>query len=348
MKLGELKAGSWQVGSRPVLPPSGAGWDGHSSMTPVVFRNAQMGVEGFGAFGMLYIGIGLKSSAWGVGYAFSDDLLSWRRDERNPVILQDEGSGFQLDAPCLLREDGSYRLICEERKVRGGPADTMRRLLGPRSRRLLREVRSSLGLSRPTVVNHAEGRYFVSFASQDIFEWDLGAKKVVFEGGATGAFDEKGVFSPQVYSFDGKELLFYGGTDGKRACTGLAASSGPGAPWARLHEGPVLSPGGKGAWDEVNALIVSVLRLEDSYCAFYEGEDAKGRYGVGIAWSEDLLNWTKWGENPIVAPGQHAYCERMVCGPRVFREGDELFLFFNAHGADMRGACGVAAFRRGR
>lgn len=346
MRLEELKRGLWEALPRPVLEPSLNGWDSHSSMTPVVFRNSDMEIGCGPQYGMLYIGIGRHSNAWGVGYATSDDLFSWTRHKANPVLLQDEGSGFQLDAPCLVRSGDSFLLICEEKRVKGGVTTSLRKFLGPGVKRALRASRRAMGMEKPTVVNHASGRYFVSFASRDILNWDRKSKRVVFEKGAEGAFDGKGVFSPQVYRFGGEYHLFYGGTDGKRAYTGLAISHDVGSGWKRTSIRPVLSPGAKGTFDEVNSLIVSVIKLDDCYCAFYEGEDAKRRYGIGIAWSQDLLSWVKWVGNPIIPPGKYKYCEHMVCGPRVFQMEDELFLYFNAHGKDMRGTCGLAVFRR--
>jgi predicted GH43/DUF377 family glycosyl hydrolase len=260
--------------------------------------------------------------------------------------MQVDGAGLQLDAPCLVRSDGGYTLICEEQKVAGGAGSVLRNFLSPGTKQALRRVRRAVGLERPTVVNHASGRYFVSFTSSHIFNWDKTSKKIVFQNGAEGAFDSKGVFSPQVYKFGTDYHLFYGGTDGLKAYTGLALSRDLGSEWTRASVKPVLSPGARGEWDEVNALIVSVIKLDDCYCAFYEGEDSQRRYSIGMAWSDDLLNWVKWKKNPVIAPGRARYCDHMVCGPRVFAEGSELFLFFNAHGRDMRGSCGMAVFRR--
>lgn len=332
----------------PILSPSSAGWDSHSSMTPVVFRTADAGLELTSKYGMLYIGCGRGSNAWGVGFAASSDLVNWTRHKENPVLMQNDGAGLQLDAPCLVRTDGGYTLICEEKKVEGGAGTALRKLLSPGTKQILRSVRRACGLERPTVVNHASGRYFVSFTSRDIFNWDKENKKIVFQNGKEGSFDGKGVFSPQVYKFGNEYHLFYGGTDGLKAYTGLAVSRDLGSRWSRASVKPVLSPGARGEWDEVNALIVSVIKLDDCYCAFYEGEDSQRRYSIGMAWSDDLLNWVKWEKNPVIAPGKARYCEHMVCGPRVFAEEGELFLFFNAHGRDMRGTCGMAVFRRNK
>lgn len=346
MKLEELKIGRWEIAPSPVLAPSTAGWDDHSSMTPVVFRNDEMGQKHGPQYGMFYIGIGKSTSAWGIGYAVSDDLVNWTRHKSNPLLIQSEGSGFELDAPCLVRSGEGFSLICEERAVTGGRALSVRRRLSPGMKRILRRARRALGFERPTVVNHATAKYFVRFGSSDILNWDSTEKKIIFSKGPDGAFDCRGVFSPQVYRFNGEYHLFYGGTDGFKAYTGLAKSRDIDTGWNRAATGPILSPGDGGEWDEVNSLIVSVLKLDDCYCAFYEGEDSRRRYAIGMAWSKDLLKWEKCAGNPIIPPGRHRYCEHMVCGPRVVQADDGLYLFFNAHDRDMRGSCGLSIFRR--
>ncbi|MCC6502425.1 MAG: hypothetical protein IT362_04725 [Deltaproteobacteria bacterium] len=345
MTLDDLKNGRWEVLSSPVLGPSTSGWDSHSSMTPVVFSNSEMGIESSGDYGMLYVGVGHRSSAWGVGYASSDDLFSWQKNPGNPVLLQDKAASFQIDAPCLLRTETGLNLICEEKRIEDSLAASMRNLLSPSTKLALRALRRAIGLEKPTVVNHAAGRYFVSFESRDVSRWSGSTKKVVFESGPHGAFDCAGVFSPQVYKFGGLFYLFYGGTDGRKAYTGLAVGKKPGGRWARLASMPILSPGESGDWDEVNSLIVSVIRLDDCYCAFYEGEDSRRMYSIGMAWSKDLVNWVKWEKNPVISPGSASYCEHMVCGPRAFSDGKSLYIFFNGHGKDMRGSCGLAIFR---
>lgn len=348
MKLEELTAGSWEVMPYPVLQPSITGWDSHSSMTPVVFRNDELGVVSGSKYGMLYIGIGNSSNAWGIGYAASDDLKNWVRHKTNPVLLQKEGTGFQLDAPCLVRADQGYMLICEEKRVSGAAGMSLRRNMPAGAKRVLRLLRRAVGLERPTVVNHAVGKYFAGFYAEDIFSWEPAAKRIVFTNGRDGTFDAAGVFSPQIYKMNGEYYLFYGGTDGHKAYTGLAKSSKLASGWKRTSITPILSPGNNGDWDAVNSLIVSVLKLDDGYCAFYEGEDSRRRYSIGMAWSKDLMNWVKWEGNPIIPPGKYRYCEHMVCGPRVFETEEGLFLFFNAHDRDMHGVCGLSRFRRQR
>lgn len=348
MRLQEILDGRWTTHGEPVLSPSPDTWDDFASMTPVVFSNRELGFPSAKKFGMLFVGVGLGRSSWGIGYADSDDLTGWEKHLKNPLILQeDERAGYQLDAPCILRTGQKFHLICEEKRVVKSLSSSIRNSLSPRAKTLLRAIRRRLAGQVPTVVNHAKDRYFVSFESDDPLSWSEARKSVIFEKNASlaSAFDSAGVFSPQVYSFNGLYHMFYGGTDGERASTGLAVAERLNRSWKRAAASPILSPGARGEWDEANALIVSVVRLEDSYLAFYEGEDRSKVYRIGLAYSADLRRWTKWKKNPVMEPGcPDSFSGQMVCGPRAFMHDGGLHLFFNAHSTDMTGYCGMAAF----
>ncbi len=346
MKLGEILKGKWEVRTGPVLSPSRNGWDDFASMTPVVFLNESYRFPSSLKFGMLFDGAGSACSSWGVGYAESTDLRAWRKHGANPLLIQRDGRfAYLLDAPCLFMDGaGSYRLFCEEKVVENGLATALRRILSPKVKTLLRNVKRMIDKT-PTVVNHARGRHFVRFSSEDPLVWDSARKESVFRGGNV-SFDGEGVFSPQIYKCGDRHCLFYGGTDGKRAFTGLAFSDTLDGIWKPVSA-PVHSPGGCGQWDEMNALIVSVIELEEGgWCAFYEGEDRLKRYRIGIAYSVDLMEWTKWEGNPVIdVGGAGSYRELMVCGPRAFVHEGRLYLFFNAHSKDMSASSGLAILK---
>jgi predicted GH43/DUF377 family glycosyl hydrolase len=235
-----------------------------------------------------------------------------------------------------------FHLFCEEKKITQDFKFKIKSLISPGLRRILRELKST-EMKSPTAVKHAEERYFVQFTSDDIINWDVNSKRIVFKkSDDVNSFDSKGVFSPQVYYIDGTYYLFYGGSDGKKTRTGLATSNDL-MKWERANFNPILEPGGKGDWDENNALIVGVLRVDDGYCAFYEGEDRYNKYRIGIAYSLDLKKWEKFLGNPIIDVGSKgSFNESMVCSPHIFMDDGRLFLYFSAHDRNMRGHCGIA------
>ncbi|GBD97943.1 MAG TPA: hypothetical protein ENG83_12035 [Nitrospirae bacterium] len=348
MKLEEILNGKWKTLEEPVLLPSlEDNWENFASMSPEVFSNKEYNFPSALKFGMFYIGVSLKGANWGIGYAESDNLINWKKHEGNPLILpHDKEFNCQLDAPSLLMgDDGKYHLICEEKKIPNNFQTKLRNSLNPNFKTLLRRLRNLMHLNNPTVVNHAMGRYFVQFTSADPFSWDIASKRIIFRHDSGGTFDSKGILSPQIYQFKNQYYLFYGGTDGHKAFTGLATADSIDGVWRKVLPDPILSPGEKGDWDEMHALITNIIKTTDAYCAFYEGEDCHKKYRIGIAYSYDLEKWTKWEGNPIIDVGEAgSFNELMVCGPRAFFDGEQLNLFFNTHDKNMSGCCGLAVF----
>ena len=346
MKLADVLNGSWVCSQTPILEPgAGRAWDNWSVFTPGVF--AMDVKDGGGRYGMFYIGLSRGSGSWGIGYAQSSDLYTWKKHESNPLIVyEDENDYYGFDSPCVIKKGDLYHLFCEEKKFRKNFKTRVKYMLPVVVRNYLKRFyrRPEEGGHLPLSVRHAEDRYFVRFVSDDLFTWNLHDREVCLEKNEYGHFDCKGLFSPQVHEFDGKYYMFYGGSDGDVTSTGLAMS-GDLVSWHRSELSPVLKPGRKGGWDQNNALIVSVLKVEDGYCGFYEGEDGNSTYRIGLAYSYDLKYWEKFEANPIIQPGGRGrFSERMACSPHVFSENGEILLFYTGHGCDMRGCCGVARF----
>jgi len=326
----DILSGKWVRSESPVLEPGEKNdWDGAGAITPGVFKHPE-----HTGYGMFYTGQASTDGNWMIGYAESEDLLNWRKYYRNPVLSGVSQRSFcQLDGPCLVRQDNEFYLFCEAKEV--NKLDFKIRSLVPAGLKgVLRKFRGWRETAQ--AVSHAQDRYFVRFASRNMLDWDMNAGEVVFRSsGSPGTFDANGIFSPQVYRIDGLNYLIYGGSDGVQAATGMAVSRDL-INWERTDYSPILLPGGKGQWDEKNALIVSILKTDDGYLGFYEGEDGEGVYRIGLAYSHDLRHWEKFEGNPIV---DITYAEKMVCSPHIFHAKGMLMLFHSSHGKDMRGSC---------
>lgn len=345
MKIRDIMNGKWFCLKDPILKPgAGKAWDNLSVITPGIFAE---GVES--KYGMFYVGLSSDSDNWGIGYAESEDLFVWKKHDSNPLIhYEDEKYCYSFDSPCMIRKNGRYHLFCEEKKFKKDLKKKMKYLLSVSVRNYLKRFRRLLkdkGTGALSV-KHAEERYFVSLVSTKLLDWDMESKKVVFEKGGPGRFDDTGLFSPQVHEFDGKYYMFYGGSNGNVTSTGLAVSDDL-LNWQRTDFSPVLKPGGRGEWDENNALIVSVLKTEDGYCGFYEGEDGENTYRIGLAYSYDLKSWEKFEGNPIIQTGEKgSFSEKRVCSPHVFSDKGKVFLFYTGDDRNMRSCCGMAKFER--
>ena len=78
--------------------------------------------------------------------------------------------------------------------------------------------------------------------------------------------------------------------------------------WYEDANGPIniLPPGSGGSWDDDQLFIGTVMPNTDdivsdgrTYIAYYCGYDGSTNYQIGIATSDDLISWTKYGSNPI-------------------------------------------------
>ena len=83
-------------------------------------------------------------------------------------------------------------------------------------------------------------------------------------------------------------------------CEGSSAPVGPEAQW-EVRPDPVLSPGPAGAWDSVDVLNPSVVKVGETFYNLYSGFDGK-TWHTGLATSADGTTWDKQGTEPVVSP----------------------------------------------
>ena len=99
---------------------------------------------------------------------------------------------------------------------------------------------------------------------------------------------------------------------------GLAWTKKPAAPqaWTRLVENPVLSTAQPDvrSFESVTLYKSAIIRdkkqsLGWPFVMFYNGKTKKGNHeAIGMAVSKDMINWTRYGDTPVVdnAPGKAA------------------------------------------
>ena len=96
-----------------------------------------------------------------------------------------------------------------------------------------------------------------------------------------------------------------------------------------LKVNPLLPLGGHDDWDSVYATWASVLHDGIYWRMYYSGKDKLGYIRVGLAFSEDRLNWTKHTTNPILDVGPAGTWDALfVYCPIVWKEKESWKMIF--------------------
>jgi len=68
---------------------------------------------------------------------------------------------------------------------------------------------------------------------------------------------------------------------------------------------PILKPG-PAAWDALGVLHCSIVHDDQGYKLFYTGETTPGYAfrSIGVALSDDGIQWSKYADNPLIAPSR--------------------------------------------
>lgn len=132
--------------------------------------------------------------------------------------------------------------------------------------------------------------------SRDGLHWQRVAgpmRGAVLDVGPAGAVDAGSVGWPQVLKIRGDLWRMYYHTVSREIGFAVCAaeSDDQGRSWRRL--GVVLGRGAPGQFDVAGASTRQVLRRGDRYVMLYEGWGADGRPSIGIADSDDGLQWRR-------------------------------------------------------
>lgn len=135
---------------------------------------------------------------------------------------------------------------------------------------------------------------------------------------------------------------------------GRATATKPEGPWTAEAK-PVLLNGSAGEWDENQVLAPHVIKTDDGYIMYYSGSDSKGKQQVGMATSDDGINWKKYNDtstsqpfaesDPVLQSGEAKQWDSgWVHQPRVFQTEDGWVMIYRgtktASGQSM--AIGIA------
>ncbi len=251
----------------PALPPTESGWDASFSYSPWVVHHD-------GRFHMFYTGWRVDVA---VGYAVSDDGLTFTRPDDDPVfeIKEDiEGRTHHAEAPVVyVADDGTWVMYYGLLQGKRFPAASIHR----------------------------------ATASAPQGPWTADEEPIYVAGG--GEWDVQAVPQSVAVTDDGV-FLYYDGRDGTVAESGLLFSSDgidfapyddPATPYG---SDPIIGVPGGQAWDGAGAGSPVVIAGDNGFEMFYVGfegpESGERHLRIGYAVSDDGTNWQRYEDNPVV------------------------------------------------
>jgi predicted GH43/DUF377 family glycosyl hydrolase len=227
-------ASSWtRVGSSPVLAPVPGTWQANVCNVSVLREG--------GSYKMWYTAsrsLGGNDSAF-IAYATSSDGITWTRYAGNPVLRAGPVAweGNSVSEPFVVHSGGLYQMWYD-----GGPS------------------------------NAAIGRIGRASSLDGILWTKDSVHNPVLDMGGVGQWDQGALAFPRVFSI--KDTMFMCYTCAPSTFVrniGLARSTDGGTVWQKYGQGPILSPGASGSWDQTFVQEGFVLPFGNTLRMWYSG-----------------------------------------------------------------------------
>jgi predicted GH43/DUF377 family glycosyl hydrolase len=145
-----------------------------------------------------------------------------------------------------------------------------------------------------------QGRQIGLATSTDTIEWKKIGDTPVLPKGPEGSWDSKYVTDPDVLVMEDEWLMYYVGSDGSGENIGMARSR-DGIHWVKYEGNPIFTPSREG-WDSKNVMQPSVLCGGEEWRMYYGAFGTEQRC-VGVAFSDDGINWKRYEKNPVLPLG---------------------------------------------
>ena len=277
------------VQNEPVLALGEEGeWDSGVIRFPYIVRKD-------GMYHMFYEARAeIGESFLAIGYAISQNGIQWTKFEGNPIL---EGDGFGFDSLSVARpvvhveEDGTWVLY-----YTGNDGEENR----------------AIGLAT---------------ATSPTGPWEI-SEVGLLAAGPSGAWDHGLILADQIIQTESGYRLYYSGraASGRSAMIGLATSA-DGVIWEKTNDptndsteplfaesDPILVAGP--GWDARATWTPNIFPYRDGWMMIYNSFGS-----LGIAFSDDGLNWSKYEDNPIYRNGS-------LFHPFVLQNDDDTYWIF--------------------
>jgi predicted GH43/DUF377 family glycosyl hydrolase len=288
-----LPFGPFAIRETAVLDVGASGWDSGLVGDPWIMRKDNL-------YYMFYNGFDGVSHA-GTGVATSTDLINWTKYSGNPVVSHGTPGSFDSShagKPAVIKIGGMYHLYYE------GDNGTTR----------------SIG--------HA--------TSNDLLTWSKDVNPILTFGTEGNGDMTISLMAPSVFEHNGLIYMFYSGqAPGPDYRWRIYyATSSDGVTWTKVGLAFGTSSSG---WDAGAMFPGSIIQVGNYYVMSYNAGsrqpvapiDESDPTGQGMAFSTDLVNWTKYSGNPVIADAPTAYIGNVWRSHLVNMDGS-FYIFLNA------------------
>ncbi len=296
--------GNWVLYPDPVLEagPSGS-WDADSVYGPEVVHDGSQ-------YRMWYTGRGAQNDKYQIGYATSEDGITWAKHPSNPVLtVGDPGSWDEerVWAPAVLFDGSIWKMWY-------------------------------------TGYSSVTGSQIGYAMSQDGIVWTKYEHNPVLTTGPSGAWDENHVLSPHVMLKQGTYHMWYSNMDTGSDFGRIGyATSADGFHWTKYSDNPVLEPPPGTPWSSpLGVVSPTVINLFGVYHMWYEeGWVTKAGYEWLILHgvSSDGISWAQGG-----SPFPHAGGDRYYY-PSVVSHGGFVKMWYVSCGKIFYAEAAIASYR---
>ena len=183
----------------------------------------------------------------------------------------------------------------------------------------------------------SDSRFQIGVAtSKDGLSWTKYANNPALRFGVASEWDSVQAYNAKVfYDFSASNYkMLYTGSDGLNYQIGLAESI-DGFNWVKYSENPVISPGPKISWDEYRIWTSSnIFQTDTGFTMLYTGvnESNQTNSPIGMVYSNNGYDWTKYETNPILLPGSSGEWDDEGLGNSCVLQEEQIFkLWYSGH-----------------
>ena len=189
-------------------------------------------------------------------------------------------------------------------------------------------------------------------ASDDLLHWEK--EFVMFPRGQQTGWDKGGVAGvwilkendlhgrPTLKKWQGKYWLVYhsypdAGYEAGPACIGLAYTTDETLrEWIRLPE-PILRWQYGAAWEQAGLYKGCLVEHQNKLYLFYNAKDSEEwlwHEQIGMATSEDMFNWTRCKDKPIIANTPNGWDSAFCADPCIVQDKDRWVMFYYGYNGE--------------